>query len=58
MKHILLSLSLILGFNSATYALDGAGTQENPFKISTSDDLFLFSDTVRAGFDSAYAIQY
>lgn len=57
MKHILLSLSLILGFNSATYALDGAGTQENPFKISTSDDLFLFSDTVRAGFDSAYAIQ-
>ncbi|MBE6327379.1 MAG: T9SS type A sorting domain-containing protein [Bacteroidales bacterium] len=57
MKYTLLLSGLVLGLNSVAYALDGTGTQENPFKISTAEDLFEFANVVKAGNDSAVAIQ-
>ncbi len=55
MKYLVLFFAL-LGITSS-YALEGQGTPESPFIISTENDLFSFADTVNLGYDSAHAVQ-
>lgn len=56
MKRILIYTLLLLSLHLYSHAMEGEGSQENPFLIDSLDDFLQFRDTVNNGFQNACAL--
>ena len=46
MRRVITLLCLVLGIGCKMLAMNGTGTAEDPYQISTADDLYEFADIV------------